>query len=514
MPGGAARTPDQRPGRPGAPPARPQVSPASAQLEAIAELDRRAGNLAEALEVDRRTFRLAPVLREWLPGETTVLTEAVQKGQIDERHLGASLRILGMVTREVEVMASDRRDPTLGPAIADADALATACYAPIATWARAENVPLRAATPACRFERTQLMVWTGFQVTSLAPIFLPEDFFRRAAWWPAVAHEVGHSFLASVRDLEPRLRSELGFGSELVGRRPLSLDGDGLTRAELARVMGGWFEELFCDVFGTLMCGPAYGRTMFEHFAATSDPREVLTVDHQGGLYDPHPPRHLRLIAAEAVLRLSGQAGEADALRRDWDARHALDDGPPDRILFPMGNGSYLAVPLQPIEAMVVDLVTRLHQGPLDALAGFGLAEIPGLGYGPHAHADVGRVRDALLAGRVPRVRDVRAVVAGAALAAIARPDLEPAVLDLARRAIPGVGSGEVRGDAYAGSAAQPGPGVRPALVGRGTVAQDAALVRDALVLRAIMTQPGNRRRGRHGPRGSGRASLRAQGRL
>ena len=42
------------------------------------------------------------------------------------------------------------------------------------------------------------------------------DFFERAAWWPAIAHEIGHDFLAAVPELDGRLRAQLGLVNERI----------------------------------------------------------------------------------------------------------------------------------------------------------------------------------------------------------------------------------------------------------------------------------------------------------
>jgi hypothetical protein len=484
------------------PPAAPSLAQSANQLAARLEAD--AAALDERLERERLTRRFLPVLRDWLPPRLRELRQAAAAGRLDAAGLDRAVSQLAFVLDQLERMAAERLDAVLGAALADADALASACYDPVIDWTRATNLPLRAAVPAVRLGGVELAVWTGLQPTGLAPIFLPRSFFERAAWWPALAHEIGHSFLASVDGLDGRLRGELGLPGEAQGARPLDIAQGGVTRHELQRVFGGWFEELFCDVFGTLMCGPGYTRAMFTLFAAQDDPREVLAVavDPSGTRYDVHPPRYLRLIASCRTLERAGLDEDAAALRAEWDARHLLDGAAPDRILYPIG-ARHLSVPLPPIEELVASLVDRLVDGPLDALDGEGLADVGGLGYGPHEHQDALRAREALLGGRVPSVRDVRAVVAGLVLAAAANPNAEAALLARARAAIPGRDSGEVRPDAYA----QPASQVVPVLPGAPRAARTAArppvrsilpslarpsraLVREALVARAILGAP------------------------
>jgi hypothetical protein len=90
---------------------------------------------------------------------------------------------------------------------------------------------------------------------------------------------------------------------------------------------------------------------------------------------------------------------------------------------------------------------------------------------------------DPMLRGQVPIVRDPRAVVAGAVFAAIARPDTEAQVVVNARAAIPALGTGETRPDAFGDAA----PAASPLRLDR------AALV-DAFVLREVLVRPRVRR--------------------
>ena len=139
-----------------------------------------------------------------------------------------------------------------------------------------------------------------------------------------------------------------------------------------------------------------------------------------------------------------------------------------------------------PLEALVPHLeaiVERVVAGPLGGLAGEGLTDVPGLDYGPHEHAEAERARQSLVRGRVPTVRDPRAVIAGAVLAALEQPEREPQILADARAAIPAVGSSEIRPDSYATPAAG---GTASAL---GPL--DAAVLRDAIVLGEILRRPG-----------------------
>lgn len=455
---------------------------------ALVALERRAAGMAEAARFERANRRFVHALTEFFPEELArVRLVARSTGEL-RPGLERAAAALGGVLDEIDSLMEQRRDPELRAALGDADRLAEVCYQPIIDFARARDYPLTSSYPVTQLTEFDLAIWVGFIPTSIAPIFLPRTFFERAAWWPALCHEIGHDFLASVRGLEPRLRADLNLPSAEIGSRPLTFDryGDELSLDldQLPRLFGCWFEELFCDVFGTMMCGPAYVATMQRLFAARSDVREILIVsfDDTGQRYDPHPPRQLRLMAGCAVLERAGLHTDAKRLRAEWEARHTVQDRGPDRILFQVGRG-LLALPLELFTPIVTRFVEQLYAGPCEALGGFGLQDVTGLDYGPHEHAEGLRARDALLRNQVPIVRDPRAVVAGAVFAAFARPEAEAKILENARAAIPALGTSETLPDALADSGD----------VADGLRLDPAALV-DAFVLRAVFTRPRARR--------------------
>jgi hypothetical protein len=451
-------------------------------LARIERLNRAAAELAGAARVERANRRFVEALAGYLPRELARARDAVSRGG-DARGAGAIADEAETVMVEIQSLMRQRRDPGLLPELGDADAFADACYAPIMDFAKAEGLPLRSSAPATQLTDFDLSIWTGFIRTSIAPIFLPADFFSTALRWPALAHEIGHDFLASVEGLEGNLRRELGLPSADAGARPLPFGAGGLDASDLGRVFGAWFEEIFCDVFGTLMCGPAYVVTMSECFASRLDPRRILIVfpDQTGSRYDTHPPAHLRVLVGCAVLERAGFTDDARSLQEAWARRHGGGAYPLDRLLFPIGR-QLAALPLGFFADIARALVERLYAGPLKALSGFGLQDVSGLDYGPHEHMESLRARDALLGGRIPGVRDPRAILAGAVLAAAQRPELEPRILAAARAAIPAAGTGEARPDAFT-------IGGDPA--GRaGPIETDRRAVLEALVLREILGPP------------------------
>lgn len=467
-----------------------------AQQRLIAEVERLSAEASALGEANRHaigTRRFTGLLTEWLPEQATDLRRAISAGGAHLRrdHI-ARFQWLSMVRAEVAEQIRQRKDPALLPMLGDADALAEACYRPIVQFAESANLPLTAAHPVVRLSEVDLAIWTGFASTSIAPIFLPPDFFHRIAWWPAVTHEVGHSFLVSVEGLRDELADELGLPSEEEGSIPLALDMSGqLPQSELWRVHGAWFEELFCDVFGTLMCGPAYGLTMVDLFSAKEDPREVLVVPPDAnGRYGVHPPRHLRVHVVAWVLEHAGFAREAKALLAAWHEKNGLSEddteGNSQTPLLFFTRAGYAYVPWAAVRPITKELVEQLYRGPLRSLDGHGLRDVPGLDYGPSLHAQAQRSKTALLAGQVPSVRDVRAIISGAVLAWVEQPEQEVQILQRARAAIPAVGTFERAPDAFDRPAA-PSPAIA---LRRGVLEVTPGAVSEALVLRELLERP------------------------
>ena len=421
------------------------------------------------------------------------------------RAQAAEAEALEAILAEVEVLMAQRRDPELLPQLGDADALAEACYAPVVAFARAEGLPLATARPVTELTDFDLSICDRLRATSLAPLFLPQDFFQRAFWWPALAHEIGHDFLVSIQGLPERLREELNLVGAAQGSQPLRLYDGGIPASELHRMWGNWLDEAFCDVFGTLMCGQAYLASMVELFAAPESQLEVLAVgvDEMQGVYAPHPPRHLRVKLCAALLERLGMAAEARVHLERWNTLHGFDaEGRAAHRLSPR-TGAHSASRRRRCSEPGLAIMERLYAGPLKSLNGFGLQDISGLDHGPRAAAEAVRAKVALLSGRPPGTRDPRAIVGGLVLAVLEKPELEPQLLARARAGIPAIGTRERHADAYGrseqGAHATGGPG---------NLDLSAKAVREALLLEEILA----RRTPRRGPPSRRPGTLRRTG--
>lgn len=426
--------------------ARPQVTSttgASARAREafrreLGELLRQAGELVLSARVEPATARMADVLDEYVVARARRLVAGTETR--DLRAMAPEVRALQhlrMVHGAIETFIAQRRVPDLCKALGDADEMARACYQPIFEFARASRLELTSAVPVCVFTPFELGIWTGFIPTGIAPLFLPQRFLDDVRWWPAMAHEIGHDFLAATPGAEEGMREELGLPPEHVGTVPMSAFTDTLSLREVYRVFGAFFEEFFCDVFAALMLGPAYGYTMIELFSEPHAPHRTATVFlDEHGRYDLHPPRLLRVLLCAHVMRVIGEHEAADEIMREWTERH----GEQESVFFPTREGSVvLEIPVAALDLVLSELASRLATQGLDSLDGHALSDVPGLAHGPHQAAEARRVRDELLTGRVPAQHGVRPVMAGAVLAWRAERGRHDAIVALARRAIVGV---------------------------------------------------------------------------
>ena len=480
----------------------PQANMQAAEHQAVRnrldQLIRESEAQLAAARIEPATARPAQVLEDYVLPRARNVHQELAADQPSQTSMGsiavarAKLVHLTMVRDAVEYFIAQRRRPDLREAVGDADALAQGCYQPVLDFARMNRVPLTSAQPVTLLTPFDMSTWVGFIPTGVAPLFLPPTFFEDIRWWPAVAHEIGHDFLAATPGLETNLRLQLGLPSEAAGSRLIDTHGGGLPMRELVRIHGAWFEEIFCDLFGTMMLGPAYGYSMASLFAQPDAPMRVITAYRtpDGRGYDSHPPRHLRVLLCTRALRLMGEDEAADEILDEWTALHGDQE-----VLWIPTTRATIGVPTEIMVDIGDDIITALYREGMDGLDGHALSDIPGLDHGPHQAAESRRARDELLAGRAPVSQGTRAVVAGAVLAWHQDPGSQARILALARQAI--VGVTETRRDIHAGAHAD-AYALDPLAAGR-TPRQHE--LREAFLLHTMLAPPRSVRRLRPGVR-------------
>lgn len=253
---------------------------------------------------------------------------------------------------------------------------------------------MRTGFSPATFRRAIPLRRLGQQLNPFPLIQLP--YHRLVNPWTlgAVLHEVSHN-----------LQNDLGLARVVPARIGRQLLDAGLPR-DVASVWMRWNRELYADVSGLLLGGPAVVGSLLDVIGRS--PETVLAYDPRG----PHPTPYLRAFISFELLRRMGFADQAEHFRRLWvrlypDARAGTLPG---RLLdtFPRAN------------RIVVDAVC--YQ-PFDALGGKYLADV--LPFGAKEQQITEEVAQRLAAGTDPGIVPERFLIGAARFAldqGLARP--------------------------------------------------------------------------------------------
>jgi hypothetical protein len=405
----------------------------------VTRLKRETSRLVLQAQTDPRLVRLAPALREDLLGRIETVERSLSGSPTVSTLVQDTAVIQGLeeLLRYLNAMAQQR---TSGRSsfLAEADALADASYAPLLELSRAQGLDLRTSQPVAVTGDWNLSIVPRFASTRVAPLRLPVGFENSLWRWPAIAHEVAHDFYFSLESLERDLRDRLGLPSRVeIPMSEMELQG-----GWLRGLFGAWLPEVFADVLGTVMLGPAYVETMVRVFRKPASPQRTAAIFQDGGLIDEHPPERLRVYIATRVLHHLGRHDEADELWERWELDH-----PDVRFYYLPLGGDWVGLSDETLHGIADSMVDVLVQRPWPELEGFQLSNIPGLAYLHAEHATVERLIDPLGEGRTVEA-DPRWIMAAAVLAAKQQPALHDQILDAARRSIRGVGEEAVAAEA------------------------------------------------------------------
>ena len=378
-----------------------------------------------------RLARLVPALREDLLGRVETLQRSLS-GSPTLSTIVQDTTVMQGLEELLRYLGAMARQRTLGRGtfLADADAMADACYAPLLDLARAQGLRLRTSQPVAVTGDWSLSIVPRFASTRVAPLRLPAGFDFELFRWPAIAHEVAHDFYYSLEGFDEDLHARLSLPKEVAV--PQS-EGE-LDSAWLRRVYGAWLPEIFADTLGTVMLGPAYVEAMRRAFRDPSSPQRTAAIMQDGGSIDTHPPERLRLYMATRVLHHLGRHEEADAAWEAWEAEH-----PDVRFYYLPFGGTWIGLSDDNLHTVADSLIDVLLQRPWPELEGFQLQNVPGLAYLQAEHATAERAAEALAGGETVD-SEPRWILAGAVLAAAAQPTLHDRILEAARRSIQGVG--------------------------------------------------------------------------
>ena len=236
-----------------------------------------------------------------------------------------------------------------------ADRIALNCYqASFTRLGTARSIPapppfsyMRTGFSPATFRRQIPLRRLGRQLNPFPLIQLP--YHRIVNPWTlgAILHEVSHN-----------LHNDLGLERVVPARINRSLRDAGLGGA-VASTWTRWNRELFADVCGLLLGGPAVVGSLFDVIGRS--PRTVVAYDPTG----PHPTPYLRAFTSIELLRRMGFEEEAAAYRRLWTR------------LYPSARAGTIPRPLletfPEANAIVVDAVCYR---PYAALGGKRLSEV------------------------------------------------------------------------------------------------------------------------------------------
>ena len=440
-PSAKPRTSPGEPRRPRAPAPKQPVTQKPSEtdfLEAargrVVRLRAETERLLERANRDPRLVRIRPVLRDDLLERIEGLSRSLG-GMPTLSTILQDMALTEGLEALLAQLAAMARQRTAGRAavLADADAMADACYRPILEFARAQGLKLRTSQPLTIRGDWDLSIIPRFASTRVAPLRIPPGFETEVWHWPAIAHEVAHDFYYSLESLEGDLRTGLSLPSEVA----IPMSERELDPGWLRGLFGAWLPEVFADTLGTIMLGPAYVETMRRAFRNPGSPQRTAAIFQDGRLIDEHPPARLRLHMAVRVLHHLGHHDEADAVWERWEADH-----PGVGLYYLPLAGDWVGLSEESLHTVANGMVDVLLQRPWPELDGFQLLAIPGLAY---LHAEHAMAQELALAlGHGETVDgDPRLIIAAAVLAAGAQPTLHDAILEAALRSIRGVGEAQ-----------------------------------------------------------------------
>jgi hypothetical protein len=405
---------------------------------------------------------------------------ASQTLQQNEQHLAV-----------LDVMARFRGDPRTRAVLADADAVAQALLEPLQRHLDVYEVQFPAERPICAPADPGLeSIWYNLLPQGHPVVFIPANYERDLYHHGAVPHEIAHLFVRRIKGLDKEL--------ERVAR-PALLDAisqvaSGGLAEFLFNVNQAWREELFADMFGVLMLGPAGLRSMAHEFASLDDVVATRLLHFRpDGTPDEHPPAHLRVHVAAATLVRMGFDQEARPLLAAWDAKHNTHQG----LLVPLSDGRIAELPLEMLLNPAVATIHAWYDTQFKAIGDYQFETIPGLEMSPGLWAKVRRYSADLLADRAFHA-DPRLALAAAIEARGEHPSMSNRISLGLMRAVLGRDAQErrVQDAAYATGARTH----EHAAESTRSLARDALLLREVIGAPAFRHRPGSlphQRRGR-----------------
>jgi hypothetical protein len=262
----------------------------------------------------------------------SLLDESVREGTILTEGRNIESLVLGLrrIWEFFRSKFSQRMDGDMCAFLRAADELAWACYKPMLDIRKdivRRQPPLvflngglspyalsrGQAFPAEDVPGEKLTGRTYDTVLSRLPIPLigvPWYQVRHLPDLPVVAHEVGHA-----------IEQDFGLTPLMLNNLESELKQDPVHLAHWV----GWSHEVFADLWGCLLLGPAYASSLMDFLAG--DLQQI--VEERAGANDPYPTAYLRILLCANALGRLGFGAEDDALKAIWSSqysRHAMPE--------------------------------------------------------------------------------------------------------------------------------------------------------------------------------------------
>ena len=196
-----------------------------------------------------------------------------------------------------------------------------------------------------------------------------------------IAHEVGHD-VERAFDLTGTIEAQLAAAL------------DGIEDAETHFAWGTWLGEVWADVYGVLVAGPAFASALRD--LLVTDPTQVTLDARVPSPFAEHPPAWLRLRVMTLVLEKSGFAQESEQEWKAW-------------------SDAFPTAKIDPKLAQAEAVVDALLTGAFPAFCGKRIGEVANFSLEQQGTAVA--VKSAVLGGIAPYASDIRCLVAGARLA-------------------------------------------------------------------------------------------------
>ena len=266
-------------------------------------------------------------------------------------------------------LTTERSSRELGQVLDDADAVAKAFIAPFGDFARAHGIDFPRQEPiSVPANESTESVWVGL-IPNHPVLMVPRNFGADIYRWMAVPHEIAHVIWHRTPGLKEEVRTKLGLhdSSNLLGTREQIQN---LPR----RLMASWLLEFFADWGAVMMAGPAAVHGLSYVFDQRANPQKAAVIwVTRDGQYDEHPPSHLRVLVACALLRRIGFIVQADHIEKEWRAHH-----PVQRFSVPVAGNQRVPFMSEDIVTYVSAYAVAFYEAQFDSLSGRSFQSIPG----------------------------------------------------------------------------------------------------------------------------------------